>query len=308
MKNTQRGVAIVLAMSVVALAAMASAAIMVAQSTWSRQSELATAHTQAQILVQAGVDWTRAILRDDRRTGSVDHPGEPWALRLPPMPVENGELAGYIEDQQGAFNLNNLVQDGKVNAAQLARFKRLLAILELPVTLADALADWLDADSTPQPQGGAEDPYYLGLQPPYLAANQSMIDVAELAQVRGFDSGVRLRLRPFVTALPRATGINANTASPEVLAAVIEGLDIDGARTLVAQRERAYFSDRADFLNRLPRSIVTTGEAIVVSSDFFMATLRVTVNVGVGGAQARGMALLARTDAGWPTIVWRKYL
>jgi general secretion pathway protein K len=39
-----------------------------------------------------------------------------------------------------------------------------------------------------------------------------------------------------------------------------------------------------------------------VSSNYFMATLRVTI----AGAQARGLTLLARDDIGWPAVVWRK--
>lgn len=305
MRARQTGVAIVLAMGVVALAAMAATAIMVSQSTWSRSRELTADHVQAQILVQAGVDWIRAVLSDDRRTfGGVDHLGEPWALRLPPMPVENGELAGYIEDQQGAFNLNNLVTDGKLNLTQFARFQRLLSILGLPEALAPALADWIDSDGEPQPQGGAEDAYYLALDPPYLAANRPLIDVAELSLVRGFDDKVRERLKPFVTALPKYTPVNVNTATPEVLAALVTGLDLDAARALVAQRERAYFRNTEDFKALLPRDAVVAKDDISVSSDYFLATLRVTV----GGAQARGLALLARPDMKWPTILWRKYL
>jgi general secretion pathway protein K len=178
MSTKQRGVAIVLAMGVVALAAMAATALMITQSTWSRQSELTADHVQAQALIQAGVEWSRAVLGNDRRSNNVDHLGEPWALRLPPMPVENGELAGYIEDQQGLFNLNNLVKNGKVNLAQLANFQRLLSVLGLPPALAGALVDWIDADSEPQPQGGAEDETYLALQPPYLTANRPLTDVA----------------------------------------------------------------------------------------------------------------------------------
>ncbi len=304
MSARQGGVAIVLAMGVVALAAMAATAIMITQSTWSRASELAAAHVQAQTLVQAGVDWSRAVLGDDRRLSNIDHLGEPWALRLPPMSVEGGELAGYIEDQQGLFNLNNLVKNGKANLAQLANFRRLLSILGLPTALADALADWLDADSEPQPQGGAEDDYYLALQPPYLAANRPLTDLAELALVRGFDDGVRARLRPFVTALPRFTAVNANTASPEVLAAVVEGLSLDGARDLVAKRERAYFRSFDEFFSQLPPGLIVPTENISVSSDYFMVQLRVTI----GGAQARSVALLARGNTGWPAIVWRKAL
>ena len=305
MSARQRGVAIVLAMGVVALAAMAATAMMVTQSTWSRAAELAAAHVQAQTLAQAGVDWARAVLSDDRRLSNVDHLGEPWALRLPPMSVESGELAGYIEDQQGRFNLNNLVRDGKVNLAQRAHFERLLSTLGLPTALADTLADWLDADSEPQPQGGAEDDFYLALQPPYLAANRPLTDVAELALVRGFNDDVRARLRPFVTALSRFTAVNANTAWPEVLAAVVEGLGLDGARELVAQRERAYFRDRTVFLAQLPLGAVAGDNDIATSSDFFQASVRVTI----GGAQARGVALLARGNTGgWPAIVWRKAL
>ncbi len=305
MSARQRGVAIVLAMSVVALAAMTATAIMVTQSTWSRAAELAAAHAQAQTVVQAGADWARAVLSDDRRLSNVDHLGEPWALRLPPMSVEGGELDGHIEDQQGLFNLNNLVRGGKVNLVQLAHFRRLLSTLSLPATLADTLADWIDADSEPQPQGGAEDEIYLALQPPYLAANRPLTDLAELAVVQGFDDGVRARLRPFVSALPVFTAVNVNTAPPEVLAAIIESLGLDGARDLAATRSRAYIRDRNDLLAHLPKGVLVAAEDVSYSSNYFMATLRVTI----GGAQARGVALMARGNAGgWPTIVWRKAL
>ena len=304
MRARQQGVAIVLAISVVALAALVASAIMVSQSTWARQLELTAEHVQARAVLQAGADWARAVLADDRRVSTVDHLGEPWALRLPPMPVENGELVGQIEDQQGLFNLNNLVTDGKVNVAQLAHYRNLLATLGLSDVLAYTLVDWIDADSQPQPQGGAEDAYYLALETPYRTANRPLIDVAELALVSGYDVSVRARLHPYVTALPGFTAVNVNTAPPEVLAAVIEGLDLGSAQALVTQRDRAYYRDGDDFSKRLPRGVTANAGEIGVSSDYFVATLRVTI----GGAQARGKALLARPGTGWPSVIWRKYL
>lgn len=302
MGTRQRGVAVVLAMGVVALAAIAAAAMLASQSTWARHAELTSEHVQAQALVQAGVDWARALLYDDRRASSADHLGEPWAMRLPPVPVDNGELAGRIDDQQGLFNLNNLVRGGAVSPVYLAQFRRLLQTLALPEALAASLADWLDADNEPS-QGGAEDAYYQAQQPPYLAANRPLTDVAELALVRGFDAAVRAQLRPFVTALPRFTPVNINTAPPEVLSAVIEGLDLDGARDLVAQRSRAYFRNRAEFLAQLPPGAEAGANDVATSSDFFQASMRVTI----GGAQARGVALLVRDSAGWPSVAWRKF-
>jgi general secretion pathway protein K len=279
----QHGVAVVLAMGVVAAASIAAVAMLSSQSIWSRHAELNAEHVQAQALVHAGVDWARALLSDDRRASNVDHLGEPWALRLPPVPVDNGELAGQIDDQQGAFNLNNLVRDGAPSLAHVAQFTRLLQILGLPEELAASLLRWL--------------------RPPEPAPARRLIDVAELVLVQGFDEAARLRLRPFVTALPRFTAVNVNTAAPEVLAAVVRELELDDARALAVQRSRAYFRNRADFLAQLPPGTVAGANDVATSSDFFMASVRVTI----GGAQARGNALLAREQTGWPVVVWRKY-
>jgi general secretion pathway protein K len=303
MRHAERGVAVVMAMGVVSLAAVLATAILASQTAWSRRAELTAQYAQALELLQTGGDWARAVLSDDRRSNSVDHLGEPWAMRLPPMPVENGELVGHIEDQQGAFNLNNMVSDGKVSPAQFERFQRLLSILGLPAPLADALVDWIDEDDLPQPGHGAEDEYYLSLDPPYRPANRPLIDIDELALVRGFDSGVRARLAPFVSALPGTTAVNVNTAFPEVLAAVVGGLQLDTARLVVARRNTTYYRANADFLAQLPKEATVPAQDIRVSSDFFLATLRVSS----GSAQVRGQALLARLEPGrWPTVVWRK--
>lgn len=303
MRTQQNGVAIVMVMGVVALATLTATTIMVSQSTWSRQVELSAGHVQAGSLIQAGLDWARALLSDDRRISNVDHPGEPWALRLPPVPVENGILAGHIEDQQGKFNLNNIVKGGKVNLAWHEHFRQLLVILELPPELADTLADWIDSDSELQPQGGAEDMYYLSLQSAYLAANRPLVDVTELVLVRGFDDNVRAHLRPFVTALPGFTAVNVNTASAEVMSAIIDGLNLDAARVVTAQRDQIYYRDVSDFFSRLPPGLVVPNENISVNSDYFIATMVVTIDE----AQALGSALLARKNTGWPAVLWRKY-
>jgi general secretion pathway protein K len=281
MSARQRGAAIVLALSVVALATLAATAMMVSQGVWIRQIELSAGRTQGHFVIQAGLDWARAVLSHDRQTSDVDHPGEPWAVRLSPIALENGSVAGYLEDEQARFNLGNLLNNGVIDPAQLAAFRRLLSILGLQPALADRLGDWMEI-------GG-----------------RSLVDLPELARLDCFDEGVRGHLRPFVTVLPHATAVNVNTAAPEVLAAAIEGLSLDDARALVAQRERAYFRSVAEFLDRLPRNLTVPAGGVAVRSDYFMATL----HASFGGAHARSLALLAHEQSGaWPAIVWRKYL
>jgi general secretion pathway protein K len=189
--------------------------------------------------------------------------------------VDNGELSGRIEDQQGAFNVNNLYRNGKVSPTHVAQFHRLLEILGLPDSLPDAL----------------------------LALNRPLIDVAELALVPGFDATVRARLRPFITALPRFSSVNVNTATPEVLAALVRDLELEDARALAEQRNRAYFRNLSEFLTALPPGAAVDGNDITTASQYFIANVHVTI----GEAQARGSALLARDSNSWPSVVWRKY-
>jgi len=271
----QRGVAIVLAMSVVAMAALAATAMAVSQSTWFRQVELGTSHAQALLIMNGGLNWSRAILGDDKRAGNVDYNGEPWAMQLPAIPVDNGSLTGHIDDQQAKFNLNNLLKDDKINPAQLASFRRLLSTLSLPATLADT-----------------------------LCANLPLVDTSELASLPGFDDKVRTRLQPFVTALPHFSAINVNTASPEVISAVIDGLTLDDARAIIAQRDRlVFFRNLSDFSSQIPAGFIVPTENISVNSGYFMVSMVTTIN----GVEARGSALLARENATWPSVVWRKY-
>ncbi len=279
MKYKQQGVAIVLAMSIVALAALAATTMMVTQSTWSRHIELSNDHAQALLVSHGGLDWARAVLSDDSRASNVDYAGEPWAMNLPAIPVENGSLNGHIDDQQGKFNLNNTVKDGVVNLAQLDNFRRLLSTLALPIELADTLANWINN-------------------------NQTLIDISDLTLVQGFDDDVRTRLRPFITALPKFTAVNVNTATPEVIAAIINGLTLDEARAITAQRQRSYFRTPADFFNIVPAGLIVANENISVNSHYFMVTLNTTIH----DAQAQGSALLVRNDNAWPVIVWSRYL
>ena len=99
----------------------------------------------------------------------------------------------------------SLAAGGKTDVIELEHFRRLLAILDLSPGLADALADWIDADGVPQPNDGAEDSYYGSLQPPYLAANRPLTDLSELALVRGFARHEMRTLGNFWVDMTRAT-------------------------------------------------------------------------------------------------------
>ena len=300
----QRGAALVVAMLLAAIATGIVASLLWHQQLWLRQYDFEHDRIKAQSLARSGIDWARLILLEDARRNTIDHFGEQWAIRLPATPLETGEIGGAIIDQQGLFNVNALVRDGVVQPDILARYRRLLQMLDLPLELAAALGDWVDAKSVPSPSGGAEDAYYSALDPPRLSSNRPLATIEELALVAGYTPERIKRLQPFVTALPEAAGsaVNVNTAPPEVLAASIEGLSLADANRLVAGRLARPFLNLADFRARLPGSGITLNEqALRVSSDAFV----IRVDVRQGEVRSTGTAMVLREAGKWPRLVWQ---
>ncbi|OJZ18294.1 MAG: hypothetical protein BGP21_03775 [Thiobacillus sp. 65-29] len=299
----QRGMAVITAILVVALAASAAAFMAWQQQLWVRQVQNLNESAQARAVARAALQWARSILAEDARKDAVDHEGEPWATALAPLPVEGGELTGRILDAQGLFNLNSVVRGGRASAADVAAFGRLLAQLGLPAELAGALVDWIDPDGDTTYPGGAEDFHYLSLDPAYRAANRALTTVDGLARIKGYDEAALAHLRPFVTALPQPTPVNVNTAPAEVLAAVIPELSLQQARALLESRADRHFRDLADFRARLPPTAGPVNDTLLaVGSRYFV----VAGHARFGRVRVGFEALLERGTTAWPRLVWQK--
>ena len=297
--STQRGVALVMVLLIVAMATTIAAFMAQQQGFWQREMENGRDRAQARRIAEAGIDWARAVLADDALVTQNDNGKELWAMQLPAIPVEGGEVQGTIVDQQGLFNLNNLVRNGVASAPELARFQRLLGALSLPQELGSTLADWMDTNSEAM-TNGAEDEYYLSLAKPYRCANRPLSDIGELVWVKGFDANIIKRLQPFVSVLPQSgTAVNVNFAPPEVLMALLPGLSLQDARQLVTQIRTTPLRSTADFLQQLPKGVTQDSTVnLSVSSQYFIVTGYATQGDGASAAHA----LLHRSDP-WATQV-----
>jgi general secretion pathway protein K len=290
----QRGAALIMALLVVAFATTVAAAMLWRHDVWLRQVEGQRDLGQARWITTAAVDWARAVLAYDARTSSFDYATEPWATKVPPTKVEEGEVAGAITDESGKWNLNNMVRNGQVSVSDMEVFSRLLSALQMSPTLAAALGDWLDADGEVTP-GGAEDEYYLRLTPPYRTAGQPLADVDDLLRIRGFDPGIVDRLRPYVTALPRYNAVNINTASAPVLAALLPQLSLTQVRQVIEQRDRIPLRNASDLTMYLPQGVApANATAMDTRSTFFL----VRVHARYRRAGTVTEALLERSKIG----------
>ncbi len=246
-----RGIAIITAMLLTAIISSVATGLAADNFLDLRRTQVMLFHEQG-VQVAAGAEsWVKIILRDDELQSQVDHLDELWASELPGLPVESdtmqGAVTGQLEDLQGRFNVNNLVDSQGVRSApHIEQFQRLLAVLGLDSRLAGIAADWIDADQRPGSNSnpdGAEDPTYAARTPAYMTANQPLTSATELLAIEGMDKASYDLLAPHITALPRiGTRVNVNTATGPVLQSLGPNIDAGTAESLIEQRKGIGFT------------------------------------------------------------------
>jgi general secretion pathway protein K len=274
-----RGVALLTVLLVVALATTTAVAMASRQQLDIRRTENTLYQGQALMYLYGVESWSQQFLAKDRRNNEIDHNGEDWATRLPPLPVEGGQVQGFLEDLQGRFNLNALSLSGESGKLARERFERLLRQLEINPEITNTIQDWLDKDIEARFPAGAEDDFYLGLDPAYRTANQNMISPSELLLLKDLDKEIYEKLRPYVTTLPANTPININTASAEVLLSLADELTKAGIESLLKKREDKAYNSVEDFLaEEIFAEKKIPPEGLSVSSDYFL--MRAQADIG----------------------------
>jgi len=307
--------AVISALLVVAAVTMIVASLLQRQDTFLRNVQAAQTRAQAQVMLEAGLGLARQLLRDDGQRNAATRADGDWAAPIVDTrlqrPGREAAFVGRLEDEQGKFNLRNLVFEGRLYPDSVDELLRLCALVGVPPQAGQAIAQRMLA-SQPGPNGR---------QLP-LPRN-----VDELAGVAGVDAAVLARLRPYVTVLPRVTLVNVNTARAEVIAARVPGMSLDQARAMVAQRDAGlWFVNSGDFANRLegaqgavadtPRDSDASGARAATSRQtpvvraeaprvaVASAWFSLTGAARLGGVTLPLKALLARTGAGKAEIVW----
>lgn len=279
----QQGAALLMAMIIVTLVATFSASMVWQQ--WRAVQIEAAERVQAQsswVLIGA-LDWARLILKEDKRNGGPDSLGEPWAIPLAEARLSSflatdqdnsaddapeAFLSGQVEDMTSRYNLRNILSDqGDVVPEELAVLKQLCELAGVPSTLANTLADAY-RKATLAAQG--DDPDTLAKLGGSAARAMAPLLPQSMDQLTwlGLDAGTVEKLKPYLTLLPERTQVNINTAPKEVIASVIDGLDLARAARIVQARQRNAFKavDEVTSLLAMPSLNLTR---VSIASDFF---------------------------------------
>lgn len=231
MKNysSQRGVALLTILVMVALATILAATIAKRQTNTAENTGYLMRQDQSLLYAKsAEAFFSELLIQDSDNGGSIDHLQENWAKPMPSFPVEDGSVSGKLLDESGKFNLNNLVKaDGnQVDDSARRWFEKLLQRVGLPAELSQAVIDWQDTNDEVTGAMGAESSYYQGLDPAYLTPNTKFHSIEELKLVRGFEGKNYDLIKPYVTALPEQTKVNMNTAPALLLASIDPKVDV----------------------------------------------------------------------------------
>ncbi|MDQ5920943.1 MAG: Type secretion system protein [Pseudomonadota bacterium] len=291
-------------------------------------------------ILLVAVDFGRAALATSATTSKTDALTDIWAQPIPRTKLmDDIFMSGYLIDEQGKFNLNDLIGAGQVNLTVLAQFSALLKTLNIPEEIAPAIAYYMAA---PQYQGSITQGYLNG-NPAYRPAGKPLVDLSELILVKGMNPQWVYKLNQYVTAIPQpingliqnesqsesgvssnpkgaaptGTGsvlVNVNTASAQVIAAK-SGIPLAVAQRMTTVRENTPFKSQQDITNFL------TSNGIMLSQNSSQGTTKITpstlttnsnyftvhVVVDKGDYEFKWVALLYRASRGgqWPKVLWQ---
>jgi general secretion pathway protein K len=268
---------------------------------------------QAGWILVGALDWARLILREDARSGGADHLGEPWAVALQESRLtsflaadatsaalladqanDNVFLSGQMQDMQGRLNVFNLVEAGRIAPAPLAALTKLFDLQGLELAELTALAENLRFASDLSPDNRS------------IARASLLPQRVDQLTLLGLSPASLERLRPHITWLPSRTPINLNTAGVEVIYASVPGLELDGARKIVDERQRQHFKSLADVGAVVPELAGQFNEGQhSVASRFFEITGRLRLADGEQSTVVSERSVVQR-DGLDVKVMWRE--
>lgn len=311
-QSNQQGMAIISALLIAAVVAVIAAGMLTRQSVSTRALEADQQRVQGRWVLHGGLEISRQLLWDARQRDPLTRLDQPWAQRLNAQGFE-----GRLEDEQGKFNLRNLVANERVDEAQVQAFQRLCELIGISAGLSQRISQRVIGSY----------PYLLNPQIAENTASKNAFDsgratspsasrkpqnpklpmlrsVDDLRSVEGVNEAVIGKLAPYLTVIPATTWLNGNTATAPVLAAYVPGLSLERAQALINERDAGrWFINRGDFVNRLRMpNLELTSVKVGITSDWF----RLRGEARRDQRRVSLDALLHRSEDRLPQVIWSR--
>jgi general secretion pathway protein K len=311
----ERGVALVLALAVIALLCS-----LMVDFSYTMMVDLSLAanlrdEQKAFYAARTGIEVAKHLLQeDDTEYDALD---EDWAHfdEHPGFLSEDdeGRFHGTIEDEAGKFPINTLISGDDIDEGKRLQLERLFEVLELDLDLIFPICDWLDSNHDEGPNG-AEDAYYAELSPPYPCKDGPLSSLEELLLAKGMTEEIlygteeKKGLIHYLTIYSNGK-ININTASAEVLQCLSDDIEEDLAQAIVDYlREEPFKKEEGQSLCEHIEHLgmkTDTCEELQDQCEVKSSIYSVCVEGQVRGIKKRIVTVLNRSDKAITPLFWR---
>jgi general secretion pathway protein K len=229
--KSERGIALIMVLWAVALLMVIAASYAFETRTEALLSANLVDKAKADAVAEAGVRRAIADLLQNNDSTFKN------ALTEKSLRFAGADLRIAVVSEHGRIDLNAAPDAliGQVAERALAEISPTEGISAESVS--DSILDWRDADKTKR-RAGAEDPDYRVAGKSYGAADQAFVSVSELSLVLGIPLDVYRELSKYFTVHTRASRVDPQAASKDVLLA-IPGLSAEAVERYVQERELA---------------------------------------------------------------------
>jgi hypothetical protein len=200
LQSSERGIALIIVMAVVLVLSVLVGGFATSMRVEMRLAQNANYDTELEWLGHSGVELARYVL-SQKCPGqqNVETLNQLWAggtsgcsndtsgISLKDVELGGGKFSVSITDAERKWNINWVVHP--TNPQGMEIMQRAMSAVgmsdaALSSTITDSIFDWADRDDDHH-LSGAENSYYLGLDPPYYCKNGLIDDLSELLLIKG---------------------------------------------------------------------------------------------------------------------------
>ncbi len=274
-KYAVNGSAIITALFIMTLVAIIATAMSLRLQLDISRTTLIEQHAKMKALSQKVPLWAMKLLsqnalKANKHDELIDH----LPKHFPGSTEAQISVSGHLYDMQALFNLNNLHTQSKIKPFALLLHNNVKKLTqEKALDISRNVYEWVNMLNLNK--GHTElDKYYEKHH--YYQAHTLMVSPSEFRLIKGVNQKVYEAMAPLITALPKTTPVNINTAPLMILRTLGPGLTTEQAKKIIKLRTEKKISNMSQFLQEKEIKPLHLNEKnITLQSRFFLAVAQV---------------------------------
>ena len=286
---SNKGYVLIIVLIIIAAIISISSEFLTLAQTNTKYLQSFTNRQKAYWVARSGINLAIELLEADKKGSvanfisgdietdpNIDSYKDIWALPLPEIPLENGNIQIHIEDENSKINLSVLANEFVEQTPYYIITQRFCINMGLPLDLADCILDWVDIDDARSPYGAESSDYYQNLKKPYKAKNDALDSINELLLIKNITPLIFYGLGGGNFGLEQNL-VDDNKGLQNVIESLTKSAKVEIAKSISQikigkEKNRAFYNyfrvngDRSDYLNDINKININTASYRVLSA------------------------------------------